>query len=237
MRHEAKKEGSLTGYARVSTTDQNHDSQLDELKKAGCHCKSLYIDTLSDGKAERPGLAACLNDLQKGDTLVVWRLDLLGRSFQPLIDIVEALEKKAVGLKSLRDGVIDTTTASGKLIFHVFTAIAEFERTLIRELTVAGLTAARARGRFGGRRRILASDPRVRMVKDLHANRSVSIDDACKNLNMSRPTFYRLLSLANRAAEKEKAAAPAVIEVKESFNEGMRRKLADHNRQEARAKK
>ena len=127
--------------------------------------------------------------------MVVWRLDRLGRSVRHLIDVVEDLRQRGVGFKSLRDGAIDTTTASGKLIFHIFTALAEFERSLIQERTRAGLSVARARGRLGGRPPMSLDDPRIQTAKKLHADKSMVIADICKTLQISRPTLYRWVSV------------------------------------------
>src|ERR671938_488780 len=138
----------LVGYARVSTQDQTLDLQLDALKKVGC--EKLYTDTASGAKADREGLEEAINYAREGDVLVVWRLDRLGRSLGHLIETITELHRRGVGFRSLTEQ-IDTTTPSGKLIFHVFGALAEFERDLIRERTQAGLTAARVRGRTGGR--------------------------------------------------------------------------------------
>jgi len=184
----------LVGYARVSTDDQDLALQIDALENAGCKLKHIFSDTASGAKSSRPGLDSCLRALQKGDTLLVWRLDRLGRSVRHLVDIVDDLGRRGIGFKSLCDGAIDTTTASGKLIFHVFTALAEFERSLIQERTKAGLSAARARGRKGGRRRIEASDPRVRMVDKLAAEKKLSIQEICATLKISRATYYRYLA-------------------------------------------
>ncbi|MBM3824467.1 MAG: recombinase family protein [Verrucomicrobia bacterium] len=152
----------LVGYARVSTNGQELKLQLDALEKAGCPKKLIFVDKVSGAKAARPGLDACLRELKEGDTLIAWRLDRLGRSVRHLIDLVEQLRQRKVGFKSLCDGAIDTTTASGELIFHIFTALAQFERRLIQERTRAGLEAARARGRKGGRKPIAVGDPRSR---------------------------------------------------------------------------
>src|ERR671926_1954198 len=143
----------LIGYARVSTHDQTLDLQLDALKKAGC--EKFYTDTASGGKAEREGLDEALNYAREGDVLVVWRLDRLGRSLRHLIETITLLNGRKVGFRSLTEN-IDTTTSGGKLVFHIFGALAEFERDIIRERTNAGLTAARARGKIGGRPRAAA---------------------------------------------------------------------------------
>src|SRR5215467_1959908 len=139
----------LVGYARVSTNGQELKLQTDALLKAGVPKRLIFVDKISGAKAARPGLDACLQELKQGDTLVVWRLDRLGRSLRHLIDLVDELHGRHVGLKSLNDGGLDTTTANGKLIFNIFASLAEFERQLIQERTRAGLTAARARGRLG----------------------------------------------------------------------------------------
>jgi DNA invertase Pin-like site-specific DNA recombinase len=185
----------LVGYARVSTGQQDLQLQLDALKVAGVSKANLYTDKISGSKAARPGLDQCLSQLKPGDTLVVWRLDRLGRSVRHLIDVVEDLRERGVGFKSLRDGAIDTTTASGKLIFHIFTALAEFERSLIQERTRAGLSVARARGRLGGRPPMSLDDPRIQTAKKLHADKSMVVADICKTLQVSRPTFYRWVAI------------------------------------------
>ena len=142
----------LIGYARVSTQEQTLNLQKDALAKAGC--TKIFTDTASGAKTERIGLEEALNYVRKGDTLVVWRLDRLGRSLPHLITTMTDLEERGIGFKSLTEN-IDTTTSGGKLIFHIFGALAEFERNLIRERTTAGLLAARARGRKGGRPKVM----------------------------------------------------------------------------------
>ena len=185
--------GRLVGYARVSTAEQDLQLQLDALNKAGCD--KVFEDKASGARAERPGLDAGIAALEPRDTLVVWRLDRLGRSMSHLVSLVEELLGKGIGFRSLQDGAIDTTTASGELMFNIFSSLAQFERQLIQERTQAGLAAARARGRLGGRRPISPVDPRVVTTKRLHKDRSLSIDQICKTLGISRPTFYRYLSL------------------------------------------
>jgi DNA invertase Pin-like site-specific DNA recombinase len=175
------------GYARVSTDDQNLDLQRDALKKA--NCEQIFTDTVSGTKAERKGLTDALSHLRSGDTLVVWRLDRLGRSLRHLIDTVTDLEVRGIGFKSLQES-IDTTTSGGKLVFHIFGALAEFEREIIRERTNAGLSAARSRGKSGGRPKAL-TEKQVQMLNNLAADRSNSIDEICKTLGISRTTFYR----------------------------------------------
>ncbi len=185
--------GRKIGYARVSTGDQDLDLQIRDLNAAGC--KQVFSDRISGTKKERPGLDECLKSIKKGDILVVWRLDRLGRSMQHLVTLVDDLKKKGVGFKSLRDGAIDTTTASGELVFNIFAALSQFERELIRERTIAGLSAARARGKLGGRKPVHPDDPRVRAAKKLHADKTVSISEICSSLKISRATLYRFLRL------------------------------------------
>jgi len=179
----------LVGYARVSTDDQNLDLQRDALKKAGC--EQIYEDQLSGARAERPGLQQALAYARSGDTLVVWRLDRLSRSLKDLIDMVATLEAKSIGLKSLQES-IDTTVSSGKLVFHIFGALAEFERNLIRERTQAGLAAARARGRKGGRPKSLNQDKQALAVK-LYDEKKHSIEQICKMMSISKPTLYKYI--------------------------------------------
>jgi len=185
----------LIGYARVSTNGQELRLQLDALKSAGVTKSNLYTDKISGSKSARPGLDACLQQLKAGDTLLVWRLDRLGRSLRHLIDLVEELRQRGVGFKSICDGAIDTTTASGELIFNVFASLAQFERRLIQERTRAGLQAARARGRLGGRKPMAVDDPRVVTAKALHADKKMPVTDICRTLKVSRPTLYRWLAL------------------------------------------
>jgi DNA invertase Pin-like site-specific DNA recombinase len=185
----------LIGYALVSTQEQELQLQLDALEKAGCNKNEIFVDKVSGAKAERPGLNKCLTELKPGDTLLVWRLDRLGRSMPHLVSLIEELKTKGIGFKSICDGAIDTTTASGELIFNIFSSLAQFERRLIQERTRAGLEAARARGRKGGRRRIESSNPKVQMAKNMHKNHGMNINDICKTLKISRASFYRYLSL------------------------------------------
>jgi len=185
------------GYARVSKNEQNIQVQTDALKIAGCKKEYIFTDHISGSKIERVGLQSCLQELQKGDTLVVWRLDRLGRSMPHLVSLVEDLKNKGIGFKSLCDGAIDTTTASGELIFNIFSSLAQFERKLIQERTYAGLAAARARGRKGGRKKTLISDPKVTTAIKMHKDHSMSITDICKTLNISRATFYRYIAISN----------------------------------------
>jgi DNA invertase Pin-like site-specific DNA recombinase len=182
----------LVGYARVSTFEHTLALQRDALLQAGCG--RIFTDTISGVKVERVGLAEALSFLRAGDTLVLWRLDRLGRSLAHLIETIATLHARGVGFRSLRES-IETTTSSGKLIFHVFGALAEFERDLIRERTLAGLHAARARGRRGGRPRLLGSAKKVALVQTMHADKTNSIEEICQTLHISRATLYRYLKL------------------------------------------
>ncbi len=177
----------LIGYARVSTDDQNFDLQRDALERAGC--EQIYTDQVSGTKARRPGLEQVFSHLRAGDTLVVWRLDRLGRSLRDLIDTVTYLQGQGIGFKSLQES-IDTTTSGGKLVFHIFGALAEFEREIIKERTQAGLQAARARGRTGGRRPALTKK-QVQHLRQLAADKTNSVEEICKTFRISRMTFYR----------------------------------------------
>lgn len=186
----------LIGYARVSTVEQKLSLQIDALKEAGCD--KIYTDKVSGAKSERPGLDKCLEILEPGDTLLVWRLDRLGRSMVHLVTTVTGLKEKGIGFKSIKDGAIDTSTASGELIFNIFSALAQFERELIRERTRAGLAAARARGKKGGRRPILPDNPKVRMAKNMHKDHNMDIGEICSTLKISRATFYRYLNMREK---------------------------------------
>jgi DNA invertase Pin-like site-specific DNA recombinase len=179
----------LIGYERVSTDDQNLALQHDALHAAGC--EKFFSDKMSGAKADRPGLKDALEFARKGDTLVVWRLDRLGRSLKDLIALVEELENRKIGFRSLQESM-DTTTSGGKLIFHLFGALAEFERNLIRESTQAGLQAARARGRKGGRRQKLTPQ-QIEMGRSLAADPNQSVTAICEHLKISRPTYYRYI--------------------------------------------
>ncbi len=176
------------GYARISTDDQTLDLQRDALTTAGCD--RLFTDTISGARADRPGLTQALAFARPGDTLVVWRLDRLGRSLRHLIETVTELEQRGVGFKSLTEA-IDTTSPGGKLVFHIFGALAEFERELIRERTQAGMAAARARGRQGSRPKKLISPRKLAMAQALYDQGTHSIQDICQTLGISRKTFYR----------------------------------------------
>ena len=184
----------LIGYARVSTEDQNLCLQKDALHDAGC--EQIFDDHMSGVKAERPGLTEALKYARTGDTLVVWRLDRLGRSLKDLIETVARLESLSIGLKSLHES-IDTSSSTGKLIFHLFGALAEFERNLIRERTQAGLQAARARGRKGGRPKALDSNNRTLAVK-LYDEKHHTVDQICQIMSISKPTLYKYVESGRR---------------------------------------
>jgi DNA invertase Pin-like site-specific DNA recombinase len=177
------------GYARISTADQTLHLQKDALQQAGC--SRIFTDTASGAKAERIGLDEALDYARAGDTLVVWRLDRLGRSLRHLIETITGLANRGIGFKSITES-IDTTTSGGKLVFHIFGALAEFERDIIRERTQAGLNAARARGRKGGRPKAL-TPKKVQQAQTLYDAKNHTIDEICKTLNISRATFYRYL--------------------------------------------
>ena len=177
----------LIGYARVSTADQNLDLQKDALNAGGCG--QLFTDTASGAKSERPGLSQALKECREGDTLVVWKLDRLGRSLAHLVETVRELNARGVGFKSLQEN-IDTTTSGGKLIFHIFASLAEFERDLIRERTNAGLSAARARGRKGGRPKGVDEKKR-KIALSLKKDPERSIKEICEIAGISRNTYYK----------------------------------------------
>ncbi len=179
----------LLGYARVSTTEQNPDLQVNELTAAGCW--RVWTDHASGALDRRPQLDDVLEQLRPGDTLVVWRLDRLGRSLRHLIEVVTGLDERGVGFRSLREN-IDTTTAGGRLVFHLFGALAQFERELIRDRTVAGLTAARARGRVGGRPSKLSVE-QVRQARRMYDARELTVEQIGDVLGVSRTSIYRAL--------------------------------------------
>jgi len=180
----------LIGYARVSTDDQNLHLQHDELKKAGC--EKFFDDKITGSKIDRPGLDAAIDYARESDVIVVWRLDRLSRSLKDLIQVVSDLESQGIGLKSIHES-IDTTSSSGKLIFHIFGALAEFERNLMRERTHAGLKAARARGKMGGRPKKLNAEKR-KLVNDLYNEKSRTITQICELVGISKPTLYKYLT-------------------------------------------
>jgi len=186
------------GYARVSTYEQNLDLQKDALRQAGC--EKIFVDHASGARTERPGLDQALEYIREGDVFCVWRLDRLGRSLKHLIEVVERLEKEGVGFVSLQEG-FDTTTSGGKLIFQIFGALAEFERNLIRERTKAGLKAARARGRLGGRRPKLKPD-QIETMKKMDEAGKLSVGEICRVFRISKPTFYAYRKKWQKTQEK-----------------------------------
>ena len=187
----------LIGYARVSKSDNSQvlDLQIDALTNSGVKEENIYSDKISGSKDERPGLENCLKALREEDILVVYKLDRLGRNLKHLIQTVEDLTKRKIGFKVLSgQGVnIDTTTPAGKMIFSIFGALAEFEKELIRERTIAGITAARARGRMGGRKFNLTK-AQVRLAEASMKNRDTSVTELCKELKITRATLYKYIS-------------------------------------------
>jgi DNA invertase Pin-like site-specific DNA recombinase len=179
----------LIGYARVSTEGQNLSLQTDALTRVGC--EQIFTDVAGGAKAERHGLAQSISHLRQGDTLVVWKLDRLGRSLRHLIDAVNGLQAKGVGFRSLQEN-IDTVSPGGKLFFHVCGALAEFERDLVRERTMAGLESARRRGRLGGRPAAM-DEKKKRQARALLSDHTTSIAEVCATLGISRATLYRHL--------------------------------------------
>jgi DNA invertase Pin-like site-specific DNA recombinase len=186
--------GDLLGYARVSTSEQNATLQHDALKAAGCI--KVFTDKASGSLDRRPQLDRLLDQLRQGDTIVVWRLDRLGRSLKHLIQLVEDLAERGVGFRSLTEGM-DTTTSGGKLVFSIFGALAEFERSLIRERTMAGLASARARGRVGGRPPVMTPD-KINVARQLYKAKELTVEEIANTLGVSRKTIYRHLEPSGR---------------------------------------
>lgn len=191
------------GYARVSTDDQNLDLQRDALRLAGVG--PVYEEAASGKDADRQELDHCLKALRTGDTLVVWRLDRLGRSLPDLVHIVAGLENRGVGFESITEK-IETTSAAGKLVFHVFAALAEFERNLIRERTRAGLVAARARGRAGGRKPKLDAR-QIREIKRLMSDPTIPVSQIAERYKVSRTTIYKVAPRSNTSAVETQSGA------------------------------
>ncbi len=179
----------FVGYARVSLPAQHLALQTDALQRVGC--ERLYTDTVSGGQAERPGLRTALEVLRTGDTFVVWKLDRLGRSLSHLVETIQDLHQQGIHFKSLQEN-IDTTSGAGKLVFHLFAALAEFERDLIRERTRAGLAAARERGKLGGRPKALRPHQAAR-VRALYNARELSVPEICVLFGIGKTTVYRYL--------------------------------------------
>ncbi len=194
----------LVGYARVSKEEQTLDLQLDAFRAAGC--ERIFQDKETGSKEDRPGLSEALDFVRAHDTLVVWKLDRLGRSLKHLLELLNDLKDRQVGFQSITEN-IDTTTPTGKLIFHIFASLAEFERDLIRQRTLAGLAAARARGRKGGHPRVQAlnSPEKLAIARSLYADKSNSIRAICQSLRVSKTTLYRYLRSGNM---REMEAAP-----------------------------
>ena len=180
----------IIGYARVSTTEQDTALQLDNLQQAGC--EKIYQESISGISKIRPELGKCLDTLRTGDTLVVWRLDRLGRSLKDLVSIITDLELRNVGFRSVTEA-IDTTTPSGKLVFHIFAALAEFERTLIQDRTKAGLAAARARGRKGGRPPKLTQN-QIKKAKAMLLDPQMTKAEVARHFEVSRTTLNKALA-------------------------------------------
>ena len=180
------------GYARVSTKDQNLSLQKDALQKEGCEL--IFKEKASGAKSDRPELRRMIDQLRKGDIVIIWKLDRLGRSLRDLVNLVTEIQDKEAGLKSLNDS-IDTTTPQGKLTFHIFASLAEFERDIISTRTRAGLESARARGRKGGRPKGLSNEARNKTIiaKSLYDKRDMSVTEICQYLNISRSTFYKYI--------------------------------------------
>ncbi|SMX33353.1 recombinase family protein [Maliponia aquimaris] len=189
----------LVGYARVSTQDQSPALQRDALAAAGCD--KIFEEKASGAQRDRPQLMAALDYMRQGDTLVVWKLDRLARSLKQLIETVEMLEESGIGFRSLTEA-IDTTTSGGKLVFHIFAALAEFERGIIRERTTAGLSAARARGRIGGRPPALAAAD-LAQAKALLANSEITVKQVAARMGVSVSTLYKHLPAARSITKGE----------------------------------
>ena len=181
--------GHLLGYARVSKADQSADLQIDALKEAGC--RKVYSDAASGAKEQRPELDRLLDQMLDGDTVVVWKLDRLGRSLRHLISLVELFRERGVAFRSLTEG-FDTNTPGGMLVFNIFGSLASFERSMIQERTLAGLAAARARGRKGGRPTVMTPE-KVRAAKKMLADPDCTISGIAGALGVSRPTLYRAM--------------------------------------------
>lgn len=191
---------TLIGYARVSTADQSLDMQMDALKKAGCH--QVFTDVASAVKSVRPGLEKALAYLREGDTLVVWKIDRLGRSLAHLVQTVDQLRERGVAFRSLTDAGLDTTTRNGKLLFNLFATLAEFERDLIRERTKAGLATAAANGRRGGRRPVITPaklDRALRLIRD----KKLTVREAAAVIGVGKTALYEAIKATDTAHNSE----------------------------------
>ena len=217
----------LVGYVRVSKADgsQLHDLQRDALVAAGVDSERIYEDMASGKRDDRPGLTSCLKALQPGNTLVVWKLDRLGRDLRHLVNTVDDLKKRQIGLKVLtgEGAAIDTTTAAGKLVFGIFAALSEFERELIRERTIAGIKAARARGRNGGRPPTM-TPAKLRLAQAAMGKPETVVGELCEELKISRQTLYRHVGPDGKLRDDGKkllnrSAKRAIAEAAESLCE------------------
>ncbi len=203
------------GYARISTKGQHLDLQIDALKKAGC--VKIYKDIISGSLANRPALDQLLNDVNKNDVIIIWKLDRLGRSLKNLVDLINMLNEKEVGLQSINDPV-DTTTAQGRLIFNIFGSLAEFERELIKERTLAGLEAAREKGNIGGRPKGLTKKAQniALTAEYLYKEEKLSVNEILDQLSIGRATLYRYLKYRNvpvSASTQRKTIQHEIIEI------------------------
>jgi len=204
----------FVGYARVSTTDQNLDLQKDALLAAGCG--RIFTDTASGSKSERPGLADALGHCRPGDTMVVWKLDRLGRSLPHLVETVRGFADLGIGFKSLQED-IDTTTSGGKLVFHIFASLAEFERDIIRDRTKAGLTAARARGRKGGRP-VGVDEKKRKATLALKKDAGRSVKEICGIVGISRNTYYKYTRSGDKQEKGDERTASGDAETKDALS-------------------
>jgi DNA invertase Pin-like site-specific DNA recombinase len=192
----------IIGYARVSTKDQNLDLQIEALKKAGC--EKIYKEKVSGTTKERPELDALINHLRVGDTIIVWKLDRLGRSLKNIIELVLYFSEKQIIVRGLTDGV-DTSTSNGRLFLNIMASLAEYERELIKERTVAGLSAAKARGRLGGRPKGLKAETvkKLKMMRSLLEKPDADYESIYSSLGISRANFYRYLKLLDKHSDNE----------------------------------
>lgn len=181
------------GYVRVSTHEQNLDLQIRALKEAGC--QEIFQDKISGSKKSRSGLDAMMAFAEKGDCIIVWRLDRLGRSLIDLVSIVNSFNDRGIGFKSLSDNIVDTSSPSGEMVFGLFAVLAQYERKLIQERTQAGLVAARAKGNVGGRPPLDPADPKIKVAKSLHRAGDMRVSEICKQQGWSRSQYYRYLKV------------------------------------------